>query len=242
MYMSWVFCLHVWICNMCEPGVCGGQRKVADPLGPKLLMGKSCHMGVGTELRPSGRAASTLTAGPSYIQKNVSAHQWSFCPASAEVGQQSRPPCYLSSSRSPSTLQTASGQAPLYSQESPSCPSSEVTAGLVLIPPYSRSSVLKSHHHFLRKPWLTLNEHTKQNILWRVPFFPHPFPSSWRSLRKHASAKWGHLPLVQTLRMLCVLSLFAHGQWYSRSFPTELQSPLSVLPPLGYHMIQIFLH
>lgn len=64
-----------------------------------------------------------------------------------------------------------SGQAPLYSQGSPSCPSSEVAAGLVLIPPYSRSSVLKSHHHFLRKPWLTLNEHTEQST-FLSPSFP----------------------------------------------------------------------
>lgn len=172
-----------------EPGVCGGQRKVADSPGPKLLMGKSGHMGVGTELRPSGRAASILTAGPSLHTKERLCTSMIFLPSLCRSGTTVQASMlkssYLSSSRSPSTLETASGQAPLYSQGSPSCPSSEVTAGLVLTPLCSHSSVWKSHHHFLRKPWLTLSEHTKQNIL----SFPILFPSSWRSLWKHASAK-----------------------------------------------------
>lgn len=112
--MSWVFCLHVWICNMCEPGVCGSQRKVADPLGPKLLMGKSCHMGVGTELRPSGREASALTAGPSLHKKERLCTPviflLSLCRSGTTVQASMLKSSYLSSSRSPSTetpLETA---------------------------------------------------------------------------------------------------------------------------------------
>jgi hypothetical protein len=41
------FCLHVYLCIVCGPGVRGGQRKASDPLSLKLQMVVSHREGAG---------------------------------------------------------------------------------------------------------------------------------------------------------------------------------------------------
>lgn len=234
MYMSWVFCLNVWICNMCEPGVCGGQRKVADPLGPKLLMGKELSHGCGNWTEPSRRAASILAAGPSlHIKERLCTlviflpqplQKWDNSPrlhAQVQWPEFFSLPLYgnpVRNGQRPSTdVLTGKSLLSFFRGSCGACadPSVFSLISFEIPSPFPKETVVNAE-------WAHRTEHLSFPIL-SLPL---------GSLRKHASAKWLHSPLAQTLRLLCILSTFAHGQWYSRSFPVELQSSLSVLPPL----------
>lgn len=59
------FCLHVYVCALYALYACyilGGRKRAAGPLGLEFQMIMGAILVLGTKLRPSVRAANTLTA------------------------------------------------------------------------------------------------------------------------------------------------------------------------------------
>lgn len=57
------FCLHVYVCALLYACyILGGRKRAADPLGLEFQMVVGAVLVLGTKLRPSVRAANTLTA------------------------------------------------------------------------------------------------------------------------------------------------------------------------------------
>lgn len=257
MYMSWVFCLHVWICNMCVPGICGGQRKVADPLGPKLLIGKSRHLAVGIEPRPSGRAASILAAGPSLHIKERLCTLVIFLPQplqkwdnSPRLHAQVQLPEFFSLSlygnpvrngQRPSTaVLTGKSLLSFFRGSCGACADPSVLSLISFeIPsPFPKETVVNAE-------WAHKTEHSLTST-----FLSPSFPFLLGESAEACFCQVTPFTLGSDSQVALYPYLFAHGQWYSISNRTSIfslspTSSLGTTPPpcwIASNMIQIFLH